>query len=145
MKRMKNIIVLIISILAFWAIDAQAQTPEGVWSLEQCEIKKDSAGVVSMVDYQLKEGNIPKWDIYTELTLGSDESCSIVLNNTILKGKYSLPEEGVLVLDFILMLPKYHYSLINNTTLALSLRRYLYDEKGQGTNFVDIKLFYSKK
>ena len=131
--------------LSFCAMLAQTPALKGTWELEKGEIRQDSAGVISMIDYQLKDGNIPRWDIYTEFTLGEEKSCSIKLNDRVETGEYSLADDSILILDLILLIPRYHYSLISDTTLVLTRRHYLFDEDGPGKNFLEIKLSYSKK
>ena len=115
---------------------------EGVWKLEKCEIQKDSAGITSKVDYQPTDGSIPQWFVFTELTLGKEKSCLTILNKDEIAGEYKQTDTG-LVLDFVLMIPEYNYSLINNNTLVLKRRQYHYYY--DNTEYlVDIEMFYTK-
>jgi len=141
---MKWIVNFTICMLSLWTLHAHAQTLEGVWTLEQCIITQDSAGVVSSIDYRISDGNIPKWYIFTELTFGDENSCSIMLNNSIIEGEYSLTDEGMLKLDFIILLAEYHCILASDTMLVLRRRHYFYNESNPESDFIDIELYYYK-
>ena len=115
---------------------------EGIWVLEKCEIQKDSNGVRSKVDYQPADGDIPKWYVFTELIFGKEKSCFIVLNEHEIVGKYKQTDTG-LILDFIIMIPDYNYSL-NNNTLVLK-RRHNYFDDNNTESLIDIEMSYVKK
>jgi hypothetical protein len=53
-------------------------------------------------------------------------------------------EEGLMILDFVIMLPEYHYSL-ENGLLILKRRQYLYDNSNPDGYFLDIEMYYSQK
>ena len=116
---------------------------EGIWTLEKCEIQKDSAGIKLKVDYQPTDGNITQWFVFTELTLGKEKSCLVVLNDDKIAGEYKQTDTG-LVLDFSLMVPDYNYSLTDENTLVLKRRQYYYYANNT-EYFVDIEMFYAKK
>jgi len=115
---------------------------EGIWTLEKCEIQKELNGVRAKVDYQPADGNIPNWYIFTELTFGKEKTCSIVLNKNEIVGKYKQTDTE-LILDFIIMIPDYNYSLDNNT-LVLKRRHYHYDYDNAET-LIEIEMSYVKK
>lgn len=131
--------------MLFAASTAQAQTtlPASEWTLEKCEIRKDSAGRVSDVDYRLSEGNIPRWYVFTTLTFDEKKTCHTVLNGDTLTGNYSVTNGDTLRLDFIIMLPEYRYVLKGDTALELTRRHYLYNVDYPERGFLDIKLYYS--
>ena len=115
---------------------------EGRWTLEKCEIQKDSAGVKSKVDYQPTDGDIPRWCVFTELTFGKEKSCSIMLDENEITGEYNQTDDK-LILDFIIMITEYNYSLRNNNILLLK-RRHRFQELDT-EYFVDIEMSYSIK
>jgi hypothetical protein len=145
MKRTYKSLLLLFSIFfanAFSAYGQDLNLEEGIWVLEKCEIQKDSAGTKLKVDYQLTDGNIPQWYIFTELTFGKEKSCSIKLGEDVIAGKY-MQKGDILSLDFVLMIPDYSYSFINNNTLVLK-RRHRFQEI-DAEYFVDIEMSYSLK
>ena len=145
MKRTYKSLLLLFSMLFVTAFSAYGQDlslEEGVWVLEKCEIQKDSAGVKLKVDYRSTDGNIPQWYVFTELTFGKEKSCSIKLGEDVIVGKYKQTGDK-LILDFIIMIPDYNYSLRNNNTLVLK-RRHRFQEI-DAEYFVDIEMSYSLK
>jgi hypothetical protein len=134
---------LVFLLLAASAAQAQTALPTGEWTLEKCEIRKDSAGRISDVDYRLSEENISRWYIFTTLTFDGKETCHTVLNGDTLTGNYSVTNGDTLKLDFIIMLPEYRYTLKGDTALELTRRHYLYNVDYPERGFLDIKLYYS--
>ena len=146
-RNMKNCFFYTLFIFALLVCNSslslcQEVSLEGIWTLERCEIKKDSAGVKSKLDYQVTDGDIPRWYVFTELTFGKEKSCSIILGVDIITGEYKQTDDK-LILDFIAMIPDYNYSLKNNNTLVLKRKHYF--QESDTEYFVDIEMFYSKK
>ena len=133
-------------LLAFSAVDTQAQSVnsglEGTWKLEKCEIQKDSAGIKSKVNYLPTDENISRWYVFTELTFGKDKSCLTVINNDEITGEYKHTDTG-LVLDIIIMVSEYSYSLTDDNTLVLKRRQHYYHHDNTGY-FEDIEITYAK-
>ena len=149
MKRTFKALLLLVSLFVvsvFSAIEMRAQNNphpelEGIWILEKCEIQKDSTGIISKIDYQLTDGDIPQWYVFSELIFGKEKSCSIKLGEDEIVGEYKQTDDK-LILDFVIMIPDYSYSLKNNV-LVLK-RRYHFQERNT-EYFVDIEMSYSKK
>ena len=118
---------------------------EGTWTLERCEIRKDSVGRKSDINYLLKDGNITWWYIFTEFSFSEEKNCFTIMNNDTIRGKYSVQDDNVLILDFIIMLPDYHYTFIDDSTLLLSRRHYLYNASRPERGFLDISMYFTKK
>ena len=139
----KSLLLLfsIFFVAAFSAYGQDLSLEGGIWVLEKCEIQKDSKGVMSKVDYQLTDGDIPQWYVFTELKFGKEKSCSIKLGEDEIVGKYKQTGDK-LILDFIIMIPDYNYSL-NNNTLVLKRRHHF--QESDIECFVDIEMFYSIK
>jgi len=144
MKKVVSLLwFLVVSMGCLLAVE-QNTSLTGTWKLEKCILQKDSAGVVSMIDYRPSDGNIPRWYIYTELTIGEDQSCSIRLSNNIEKGKYRI-EGDTLILDLIIVIPVYQYAFENDSTLILKRRHYLYNKSRPERGFIDIGMYYTNK
>lgn len=142
-KYLKYLVVLVFFLLPLLGISAQDVNLTGDWMLSRVTIEKDSSGIRSVVPYEVSEGNIPMWDIYTSLEFTGDGQCFLLLNGEIIKGDYSI-ENNSIELDFIIMLPTYNYTL-EGDLLHLSRRHYLGGKSRPERGHLEIDMYYERK
>ena len=116
---------------------------KGSWELSKCEIVKDSAGIISTVEYKPdKEREYHKWFIFPKLTFGEGKSCFVETYDNKYDGSYSLPTDGGgIVMDFTTFITVYEYRRENSVLRLTRRHRDFIPEE----IVLDLELYYSKK